>query len=460
MTRLRDKTKWTWAVGASLLALIAANPALAAEDAKPEEAAPAAELPSVLTSLPALAPIADAKKQLADKGVILQLNYIGEVLGNPVGGQRQGVVYDGRVELAIDADMEKIAGWKGGLFHANGYWIQGTGLSRVYTGNILTVSNIEALPTVRLYELWYEQKAFDDRLGVKVGQIAADTEFFVSKYGALFINGTFGWPAFTGVNLPSGGPGYPFATPGVRVKLGSDSDPLNILAAVFDGDPAGQCGQDPQICNRYGTNFRLQDPPLAMEEVQYRYKLGKDDGLAGTVKLGAFQNYGNFANLRYDTVGAALGGASSNGVPAVLKGDWGFYGVVDQQVWKDAGQSAGVFLRAGAAPQDRNTVNFYIDGGVTFAGVMPGRPDDSFGVGFAYARVSDYARGFDFDSNAPVLRRSEAALEVTYQAQIVSGWSLQPDFQYIVSPGGGVADANGARVRDAAVFGLRSTINF
>lgn len=459
MTRPRlNATKRNWAVGVSLLAVLAAGPAVAAEEAKPEEAA-AADLPSVLTSIPALAPVADVKKQLMDKGVILQLNYIGEVLGNPSGGMRQGAVYDGRVELAIDADMEKIAGWKGGLIHANGYWIQGAGLSRLYTGNILTVSNIEALPTVRLYELWFEQKAFDDRLGLKVGQIAADTEFFVSKYSALFINGTFGWPAFTGVNLPSGGPGYPFATPGVRVKLGSDSDPVNILAAVFDGDPAGQCGQDPQICNRYGTNFRLQDPPLAMQEVQYRYNQGKD-GLAGTVKLGAFQNFGNFANLRYDTAGMALGSLASNGVPAVLKGDWGFYGVLDQQIWKELGASAALFLRAGAAPQDRNTVNFYIDGGLTFAGLVPGRPDDAFGVGLAYARVSDYARGFDFDANAPVLRRSEAALELTYQAQIVSGWTLQPDFQYIISPGGGVADAYGARVRDAAVLGLRSTINF
>ena len=318
---------------------------------------------------------------------------------------------------------------------------------------------------MRLYELWYEQKAFDDRLGLRFGQLAADSEFFISKYGALFINGTFGWPAFTGSNLPSGGPGYPFAAPGVRVKLGNDGDAVNILAAVFDGDPAGQCGPEPQRCNRYGTNFRLQDEPLAMQEVQIRYNQGKDDGLAGSVKLGAFEHFGAFSNLRYDTTGVPLGNAASNGVPGVFKGDWGFYGILDQQIWKlgagdDAAKGAALFLRVAGAPQDRNTVDFYVDGGLTFLGLVPGRSDDAFGVGVAYAHVSDWLHGYDLDSGKTVARREETALELTYQAQILPGWSLQPDFQYIFSPGGGVANASGARVKDAAVFGVRTTLNF
>ncbi|PPQ37006.1 carbohydrate porin [Rhodoblastus acidophilus] len=458
-----SKKKRQLAVGAVLLGALAGGPARAADAAPPAEPAPD-DLPSVLNSVPAFAPIVDFKKQLRDKGVNLQLNYIGEVLGAASGGKRQGAIYDGRMEFVLDADMEKIAGLTGGAIHANAYWIHGTGLSRYYLGNLLTASNIEALPTFRLYEAWYEQRAFDDGLSLRFGQLAADTEFFVSKYGALFINGTFGWPAFTGANLPSGGPGYPFATPGVRVKLGSDSDPVNILAAVFNGDPAGSCGDDAQRCNRYGTNVRLQDAPLAMQEVQYKYNQGKDDtGLAGTIKFGAFEHYGNFANLRYDTAGSPLGGLASNGVAGVLKGDYGFYGVLDQQIWKmgdEPGKGAALFVRVAGAPGDRNMVDFYVDGGVNFTGLVPGRPDDAFGVAVAYAHVSNWLRGYDIDSGAAVARRDETALELTYQYQIVSGWNVQPDFQYIFRPGGGVADANGARVRDAAVFGVRTTLNF
>ena len=29
---------------------------------------------------------------------------------------------------------------------------------------------------------------------------------------------------------------------------------------------------------------------------------------------------------------------------------------------------------------------------------------------------------------------------MTYQAQIVPGWTIQPDFEYIINPGGHVAD--------------------
>jgi porin len=42
--------------------------------------------------------------------------------------------------------------------------------------------------------------------------------------------------------------------------------------------------------------------------------------------------------------------------------------------------------------------------------------------------------------------------------------SIQPLFQYIVHPGGGAVDPNDAtqtrRIKDAAVFGVRTTISF
>ena len=34
---------------------------------------------------------------------------------------------------------------------------------QTYLGNILAVSNFEAGPVARLYSLWYEQSAFNDR---------------------------------------------------------------------------------------------------------------------------------------------------------------------------------------------------------------------------------------------------------------------------------------------------------
>jgi porin len=61
------------------------------------------------------------------------------------------------------------------------------------------------------------------------------------------------------------------------------------------------------------------------------------------------------------------------------------------------------------------------------------------------------------------LRNYELVVELTYQAQIVAGWTIQPDFQYIFHPGGGVIDPLNpfvGRIPDATVFGLRTAISF
>lgn len=459
---LGAKMKMAKALGASRAATAWRSATLAALIAVPGAAFADEAPPTVLDGIPELASVAAFKKQLADKGIGVQVNYIGEILDNAAGGRKQGAVYDGRVELVIDADMEKLLGWQGGAIHANGYWIQGTGLSRYYIGNIMTVSSIEALPTVRLYELWYEQKFLDGKIGLRFGQLGADTEFITSKYAGLFVNGTFGWPAITMVDLPSGGPAYPLATPGVRLKLGGDSDPFNALVAVFNGDPAGPGLDDPQRRDPYGLNFRLSDPPLAMEELQYRYNQGKDaQGLAGAIKFGSYQHFGHFGSLLVNSQGQPL--ALFGGTAADLGSDWGLYGVWDQQIYRlgdDPSKGAAFFVRAAVAPQDRNIVDFYIDGGLNFAGLVPGRPDDSFGIAGAFARISPAARELDLELGITPQRQYEAVLELTYQAQLMPGWTLQPDLQYVIKPAGGVPNGSGGVVQNAVVVGLRTTMSF
>ncbi|WP_164153969.1 carbohydrate porin, partial [Stenotrophomonas maltophilia] len=70
-----------------------------------------------------------------------------------------------------------------------------------------------------LNELWVEQSLFDGRLAIRLGQLATDTEYMVSQTGILFTNGSFGWPAILASNIRGGGPSYPLAVPGIRVKI-------------------------------------------------------------------------------------------------------------------------------------------------------------------------------------------------------------------------------------------------
>jgi hypothetical protein len=150
-------------------------------------------------------------------GIKFAATYIGETQGNVSGGLRQGAVYDGRLNLAIDVDLQKLAGLRELTFHANMFQIHGDGLSRSNLQNFLVVSGIEALPSTRLYEIWFEQK-WGDKLALRAGQLAADTEFINAKYTDVFTNSSLGWPAITTINLPSGGR-LDEITEGIELKI-------------------------------------------------------------------------------------------------------------------------------------------------------------------------------------------------------------------------------------------------
>ena len=58
-----------------------------------------------------------------------------------------------------------------------------------------------------------------------------------------------------------------------------------------------------------------------------------------------------------------------------IDGDWGFYGIIDQLIWRLPGsedpKGVGVFGRVMGAPSDQNLVDFYAEGGITFTGMIP-----------------------------------------------------------------------------------------
>jgi porin len=393
------------------------------------------------------------RRGLARHGIEVGGVYYSEAFGN-WGGFDQGVEYDGVLELYVKADMHKLGFWKGLCFHADGYQIHGNSITTANIGSLMPVSSLEATDATRLFELWFEQHLFNDKLAVKFGQLAADAEFVISEGGGYFLNGTWGWPSITAADLPSGGPAYPLATPGVRVAVNPNAK-LALMVGVYNGDPAPPCASDdPQVCNPHGLDFELDDPPLLTVEGAYTYN---PNGLRGIVKIGGWNHFGTFEHQRFDSGGALMAVSGNPGRP--LDNDWGFYGIIDQLVWRVPGseeaKGVGVFARVIGAPEDRNLVDFYFDGGVTFTGMFRNRPNDALAVGFAHTGISDQVHAFDVDSGEPVARNYEALIEVCYTYEIKPGWSLQPDFQYIFQPGGNVAG-----VDDATVLGARTSIAF
>lgn len=408
---------------------------------------------------------------LADWGIQFNATYISEVFGNATGGMRRGAIYTGRLDLGTDIDLEKVIGWSGAKFHANMFQIHGQGLSRDYVGNLMLVSGVEALPATRLYELWIEQSLFNGALLVRVGQQASDIEFIDSKYDDIFTNSALGWPGITGINLLSGGPSPPLAVPGVRIKA-QLADNITAYAAIFDGDAAPPDRLvDPQIANPHGVLFRVNDPAWMIGQIKYGFVLGESK-LPGALTGGAWKHLGEFDDMRYATGGFLQADPLGSGVPLKRRGNQGFFGVYEQMLSRatpGSDKGVGFFLRTSISPSDRNLINFYLDGGFQFSGFSDARPNDKFGIAMTYARISDATRSADRDvqvfTGTPYpVRDFEAVFEMTYVAEIQAGWTVQPVFQYVIHPGGGVVDPNDPtqthRIKDAAVFGLRSTFNY
>jgi porin len=465
MTRRRPTAVWIWACAFVGLSSVAA---ISQESTEDQPADPDTGESTVAERTLGLLP--NPYERL---GIKFAATYIGEVLGNATGGLQQGGTLEGRLNLAVDLDFDKLAGWKGLTAHANIFAIHGNGLSRSNLQNFFVVSGIEALPTVRLYEAYFEQKFFSDNWSVRAGQLAADSEFIATKYTDVFTNASLGWPAITTVNLPAGGPSPPLAAVGARL-YGKLSDNITLLTAIFDGDSAGPGPGDPQQRNRYGLNFRVNDPPLVLGEMQFGWKnIARNDDRSGALKIGGWHHFGTFSDQRFTSDGRSIADPAGSGLSRMLRADDGIYSVIEQKIYavpKSKDRGVGVFMRTSASPSDRNLIDLYADAGIDFIGFFDQRQNDKFGVAVGYAHVSKRAQALDRDFAAFTgqadwpIRSSEALFTASYLYEIKAGWNLLPNYQHIFRPGGGATDPTGPnpgiRLKDASVFGVRSVVKF
>jgi len=399
-------------------------------------------------------------------GLTFTINSIDEAFAVVSGGLHQQASYEGRTEFTVDDDLQKLLGWSGATTHITVFQIRDAGQNaESNTGAIADPSNIDAWPTTRLFTAYYQQAFDGDRFSLRVGQLAADDEFMISQTAGGLINSTWGWPSSFANDLPSGGPAYPLATPGIRAKF-APTENITVLSAVFSGDPAGAGCTDPnrQKCDAYGTQFSFSGGAFAISELQYAVNQGKNDkGLPGTYKLGFWYHTADFAD-EFDGLTPA-GTVVSLANPAVAaplfhEGNFAFYGIADQTVWRAGDRSLNLFVRASGSPADRNLISYYVDGGAGFTGFVPGRKDDVLTLGTAYEKISPDVSALD-SALGNVPRDNEWLFEASYTAQVAPWWTVQPDVQYFIHPNGGQNPINPAlTLHDAFLAGIRSTIKF
>jgi len=391
-------------------------------------------------------------KRLEERGINIGFSTVNEVWGNTMGGIQRGCVTTSLLQGATAVDLEKLMGWKGASFYSRWLYLYGQDPAANLVGNIFTVSNIAGYSTFRNIDLWIEQKLVDDKVALRVGQLEADSDFAISEYGAIFINSTFGWPAFLYTSIPNGGPNYPVGAPGVYLKL-KPIEPLTLKFAVYQGNVFAQ------NVNNHGFTWDLSADNgfLYMSEACYQYE---EYAMPGQVKAGAWFLTGSMPSV--------------NNPNTTVWGNTGYYGIIDQMLYRSpccheqshklSDEGLGVFGRVSYEPSDRNFMDFYCDTGFDYKGLIPTRHNDIFGIGFAYGQVSNGMRSPQADVGGnptftppDVTATSlnyEMAFETSYVAQVTPWMVLQPDMQYIIHPGAT------SQVGNALVVGLRATVNF
>lgn len=390
------------------------------------------------------------RTRLADEGITFNAQYAAEVWSNVTGGEKTGTVYTGLMSLQGNVDLQKLVGWQGASVSTRWYWLSGQDISMTDLGNnIFTVSNIAGFNTFRMSEFWFQQNFLNNWISIRMGQLAADSQFGVSTYETVFLNGTFAWSPDLSTNVPNGGPAYPMGAPAVQLAL----TPLTWLTyqgAVFQGNVFAQ------DVNQHGFRWNLSPSNgyFSIHELILRTnQAARANGLPGEFKIGGW----------FDTAPAP---DASNTQPW----NYGLYFIADQMLYRvpqpgsvpviaNSGQQTaassltdkglGIFAYIGLAPRNSNVINFYVDGGLNYKGLIPTRDNDVLGAGFAYGHLNNNPQGNNGRSDLGY----EMLLEATYQIVLTPWLSFQPDLQYVMQP-------SSTDIPNALVLGAHATISF
>jgi len=396
--------------------------------------------PSLFSSLSSLDKLGSALKPLQTpaKGVELHVNYSIEVFGDVSGGYRRGAAADGLLTLSAQLDLGellKLSDLKGSTISASAYWSHGPSISGRYVHDLNGISSIDAYDTIRFNELWFEKK-FGETFSLRLGLLAADTEFFNCTSDAIFLNSCFGMPPIVSLNLNA--PIFPLSAPGIRLAL-SPNDSLTCRLGLFGGDTGME-----DINNKRGLRF--SNYPDAGAFVIGESVCSVPGHHPTSYTIGGFYHSDHDANTIADGL--------SHG------NHFGWYASVERTLSEKPAKTkvsnsgpgndhdVTAFFRAGgAAPSSRNPITLYFDGGLNFAGGLWRKPKDSAGIACSYTNTSD-------ELSAQPTPTYELVTEAVYNAVLSKSFTLQPDIQFIVHPGANPATPN------ALVIGMRLTMTY
>ena len=379
-----------------------------------------------------------AKKEWSDKGLGIGGSYTTDLLGNPVGGKKQGFTYYGQLQLILAAELEKLVGWRDAYFVASMFDSAGNNLSRNYVGNYFNVTEVASIPTVVLGQVYLEQRLLDDKISLKLGRMGIGSDFVVMDMFNLYVGGIDGHtPVFVWNTFWSGAATATWA--GV-VKAEPHED-VTLRFGVYQATKANR------VIANHGMNmeFGPSDGVQMFGEGGWKTKLRTawDEGTAlpGEHKFGGY-----WSSWEYNAFG---GGTAPQ--------TWGMYWIGQQMVWRErenTDEGITLWYSFVYAPSDNvSRFPFFNGAGAGWQGAIPGREEDWILFGSYNGTMS---REFASRQEARGLGDPtfEWVLEWDYRAQITPWLYVMPCAQWIIQPG-----ATG-RIPNALVLGAEIGVTF
>jgi porin len=384
------------------------------------------------------------RDELGKKGVVLDIDLLQTLQGVASGGRDEVATYWGLAEYTLNVDTQKLGLWPGGFLRVQGQSTFGQNVNNA-SGALVSPNMISLLPqpggaTTGLTNLTFLQflsKHFGVILG-KMSLLGGDDNTFAHDYHSTFMN--------IGLDFNQALALAPFtAYGGGFVILPWDGAVFTVSAL----DPSGTATNN-------DLSDAFSDGVLVAAEGRVTIK---PFGLVGHQLLGGMWSNKERVSLEQDPSNIARSLATNQFprladpgpvltrflerfFPSLLvptqplnrvNYTWSVYYNFDQYLWSPAGapdRGIGVFFRFGASDGVANPIKYAYNVGIGAKGLVPGRPCDNFGIGWARTELSG--------NFVPFLRQQlrlglghEDAIELYYNAAITPWLNAALDLQII-----------------------------
>jgi porin len=370
------------------------------------------------------------RDRLADHGILFDLSFTQYYDGLFQGERRNDWEFGGRADAFLHLDTGKLGLWQGGGFHVHGEsrfgdapGQRGGALWPLNTGLVLPLGDEGDIVASSIY---LTQKLGDSgmlMLGkINAVDLLASDPFFGGWGRDRFQNIAFVAPP-SGVVPPTI----------IGAVLSYMVDPLSLTFMAFDPDDRTNDYWPDDLFDK-GVNLSLG--------VTWA---GKIAGRASSIGVTGTYSTKDGADLGQLLLPAELKTGDKDGAYNVSLG----FSHLLYESNSQPGKGFGVYAKGAIADGNPNPIQSSVVAGLAGHGVIPGRPLDSFGIGYFFYNFSDDLQ----DAVLPLISfDDEQGLEVFYNLAVTPWFRLTTDLQVI---------APARSSEETAVYGgLRANITF